>query len=263
MSEWLAEGNNEHSTEAIYALQQIGTNALPHLLKWIQLEMPAWRRQALSIAKKLPSGYLRDKAVRIVIDRSLQNKTAFALFGFRILGTNAVSVVPQLTDLLQHHSKVVRIRAMAALEPIGPEGLRPIFAAAMDEHYSSRADAIRVVACCDVSKNSTDEQRITEFLVQCVNDRDSNVVLVAVSCMPRRDYGKTVPALLSALSHRDPSVRRMVLVSFERFGVIAHPGIVPGLVAALKDNDRVVRMMATNVMGAIAPGELEKLNRQH
>jgi hypothetical protein len=33
--------------EAVQAIQTIGTNALPYLLKWIQQEPPSWQRTAL------------------------------------------------------------------------------------------------------------------------------------------------------------------------------------------------------------------------
>src|SRR5437899_2283144 len=65
LSYWVFREDRQHEAsgekaQADTAIRQIGTNALPFLLKWIQHERPRWRSTAFRLARKLPFWNLAD-----------------------------------------------------------------------------------------------------------------------------------------------------------------------------------------------------------
>jgi hypothetical protein len=110
---------------AQYAINQIGTNAVPWLLKWLTNEPPAWKVKLAF--ERIP--WLVTSTNRLVRqwfwkyqdgDRSLP--------GFRVLGPKASSAVPTLEHIIdQHRGTVVpnrtALQALGALAYSGTDGL--------------------------------------------------------------------------------------------------------------------------------------------
>src|SRR5437016_5420191 len=87
---------------AEHAVRQIGTNALPWLLKWIQCEPSStgWRDKLAVVIDKLPGGLNDTSFVSSALRDRSDLREAVAFEAFRILGTNACSMAPELTRLM-------------------------------------------------------------------------------------------------------------------------------------------------------------------
>ena len=120
LSSWLAIYDDLDPTtfeQAEEAIQQIGTNALPYLLRWIQYEPPAWRT---SLRDGVPSRIWDNSSFQRLISGRAGRRAAYARDGFRILGTNAVPVLPELERLLKSNTRpMIVMNTRLALVSIG------------------------------------------------------------------------------------------------------------------------------------------------
>jgi hypothetical protein len=90
------------------AIRSIGTNALPHLLRWIRYELPPWRR---SLAKITPT-----RLLPWVLQTTPNARANLAVLAFKALGPAASSAVPELIRIAQSQpSGEHRERARMAL----------------------------------------------------------------------------------------------------------------------------------------------------
>ena len=55
LSEWVMDLNGEFTVEQATALNEIGTNAVPHLLKWFTYETPGWKAFCYGALNRLRS----------------------------------------------------------------------------------------------------------------------------------------------------------------------------------------------------------------
>jgi len=102
------------------AVRQIGTNALPFLLKWVSYVRPAWKARAAAAYTNCPSA---------LVNRSLQSWLAYSkaerladvsVSAFAILGTNAAPAVPELIQKLHHTHDVPTLkRIILSLGSVG------------------------------------------------------------------------------------------------------------------------------------------------
>ncbi len=179
LSQWLEiyQGNVYDQTsprflEAQIAVSEIGTNALPYLLKWIRYEPSAWRR---TLRRRLPNRIADNEAILRWIDGPADRRGRCAMLGFGILGTNATAAIPELT---------VMMKDKTALRTAG----RAIFAL-----------------------GSTGEASIPILTAALADPKQLNRQRVVYGFMFLKDAGYTnicLPPLLDALNDQDFSVRR-------------------------------------------------------
>lgn len=110
---------------AAAAIRAIGTNAVPSLLRWIRYETPPWHRHA---DEMLPLDLGNSRLARVTLHRSYYRALAAPL-GFRLLGTNAVGAIPELSSMTldQSHPETAR-RAIEVLSYLGPQGFQALAA---------------------------------------------------------------------------------------------------------------------------------------
>ena len=78
------------------AVQHIGTNAVPFLLKWIQYEQPWWRKKAYIYYSKLPSRMQTRSITWWIWGAEPYARKNRAINAFRILGARADDAVADL-----------------------------------------------------------------------------------------------------------------------------------------------------------------------
>ena len=106
------------SGEATAAVLNVGTNALPLMLKWTAYEIPTWRKKVNRLLSRLPV-----RATRLFRDRSLIKADA-ARQGFKILGPMAAPAIPELIEIAgKPGAEWSGQRAVGALSDIGAERL--------------------------------------------------------------------------------------------------------------------------------------------
>ncbi len=196
LSEWLAlypgaGRNGGVPTEAELAVRAVGTNALPFLLTSLRYELPAWRKGLLKLAtrpvegKTLEEGKVTYGRSRIVGKNA--RKTTLADMGFIILGTNAVSAIPELEALMKNNRKPDNgVRAIYALGEIGGPAIAVLTNALADPKQANREDIFHAL-----------------YRVELESD----------SFYGGKYRGACFPALLRALEDPDEEVRREARVT--------------------------------------------------
>lgn len=220
LSEWLSNldsfAERSKYEQAELAIQNIGTNAIPHLLH--QLEA---RDSALQ--KKLFYLSLKQHWIKFhFVNENRRHQRA--IFALKALGTNATPALPALIAWVEgkdvnHQDFATRLRAMAVLRELGPVA-------------HSAAPAL-------LSALQSPDQNIRSNAALALGNITTNPSLV-------------VPALISAVSDPDPITRGNSVASLARFGEQARPAI-PALEQALQDPNNNVRSLAVYALQTIEP----------
>jgi hypothetical protein len=138
LSEWVLEYQTAYKSgypareKATEAIDHIGTNAVPWLLKWIDYGRPSSRAMLLSAANK--PNFRNLWLARRERERA-EYECAIGHLGFEILGPQAKSAVPELTKLISTSNwqptsipAMRAVSAMHALRSIGGDALQPLVA---------------------------------------------------------------------------------------------------------------------------------------
>jgi HEAT repeat protein len=116
LSEWLLRDNRrtgEAHKDAIAAVLQAGTNAIPTLLRMLRAKDSALKVRLMDLTQ-------RQHIVKIEFTRA-EDWNGAAVLGFSALGTNAQSAVPALIEIVdQNISRGSQYGAILALAFIGP-----------------------------------------------------------------------------------------------------------------------------------------------
>ncbi len=210
--------------DAEEAVKNIGTNAIPFLLKW--LEPPSPRR---------------------------------AVNAFRLLGPAARSAIPALAKLATNppppnaDSQTLReVRrcqeaALDALGSVGPRGI-PIFCA-VATNRAAGADA-RTSALAGIAGIGTNALAATPVLLQCLKDEDKEVVrvaLIAFNRMRPKDP-EVFLAVLECLESPEPQMRRNAVDALAPFADSAFPALYR---AVCSDEDKFVRIKALQALASL------------
>ena len=232
------------------AVREIGTNALPFLVRWICYERRPWRDKALTIFDKLPRTPV-NKYLRPIIDGERAKRNAeYANLGFEILGPIAAPAVPDLQRLAADNSLCESgLRAMQALVSIGKEGLPALTAIAIDPRATNRLQAISAIG-----RSGTNASVPMTMLLQLLKDPNADVARAAATTLGNlRLWGESViPALIESLDNPSYSVRQSAAYALSRFGPAARTA-VPALLNLLAVPDWSVRSVAAYALGEIAP----------
>jgi hypothetical protein len=155
LSEWLAASVNyqkagslvsmPQADEAPYAVRQIGTSALPFLLKWLQYREPPWKAKAYYCFRKLPQ-MLQSHSLerRLWVD---SRPDLSAVNGFLILGAQAAPAIPELVRLMHDSQRPdVSMRAIECLFCTREAGLPEMRAALRSTDPALRSFATSALA---------------------------------------------------------------------------------------------------------------------
>lgn len=107
--------------DAEKAVQNIGTNGLPYLVKWVGYEKPSWKNRVCARYQKWPRGLVIKPVVNRLSYDNGERLGDNAVIAFRILGRDAGPAVPGLILILRDRQKpVASRRAIVCLGCIGP-----------------------------------------------------------------------------------------------------------------------------------------------
>ena len=205
---WLTEfdrGYKSANTNAVAAIQAIGTNGLPILLAELEYKEPAWLKSLSALADKVP-----------IIDVRLDppgKRNLRAAFAFHALGADGKPAVPELANLIfQNHGAD---EAAIALAGIGQDAL-PEFANAL----SVTNARIRMSAVMGLRHWRGDARDVVPLLIKALTDESHPVRLDAVNALGElgQEPDIAVPALIQALQDKASIVRISATVALEIFG---------------------------------------------
>ena len=100
------------------AVKEIGTNALPWLLRWVRYEEPAWRTKLRVGVSKLPPALRWHYLQRRLGPAQPGSPGRMARSGFAILGTQASPAIPELRRLMRSTNVGVSLQATLCLSYI-------------------------------------------------------------------------------------------------------------------------------------------------
>lgn len=107
--------------QAQAAIQQIGTNAIPTLLRMAGRKDPAWKKKLIALANKQSLVRLRPRPLEYY--HAYHSKAAN---GFYALGSAAQPAVPGLIGLLRDEDREVRASAAFCLTFLGPNATNAV-----------------------------------------------------------------------------------------------------------------------------------------
>lgn len=261
LSEWLAEYceagfegpiGNPRQRKAEQAVHQIGTNAIPALLRWIGFEETrrwGWLERA---RRFLSTGQIRGEPGHRFTKRETLH--GYALTAFAILGREAEGAVPELSRMIGHPKGFhpmydVKLDVMRALFHTGEAGLPAIMAALRNSDTGIAAYAAEIVACY-----GSNALPAVPVLIGYLNHKDEKLASVSISSLARLRLEPTivVPALTKSLGDPRPNVRLYALSGVGAFGSEARSAMTN--VAQMRhDPTPAVSSLAHKILQKIAP----------
>ncbi len=247
LSAWLNEykGHPGLTNQAAFvAFRELGTNAIPALLKIIESGDSPFQRMMSELNRKQSLVHFP------VRERPYPRWAASA--ALYAMGANARPAFPALTNLLFHTNTL--FLSAVPLAGMGSEGL-PLLLAALTNQNAS----IRESAATGLSWERSDLSIVVPALIASLSDQDRSVHLTAVSALGllHAESGLAVPALMKDFPGNDPELRLVVVLAIERFETNA-AAAVPMLLEALSDNDQLVRTHAASAIKRIDPAAAAK-----
>jgi hypothetical protein len=137
------------------AIEGLGTNALPYYLRWLRYDPQKWR---IPLQKKLPRWIGNNRNVSDWLVETPRWRLNFAGQAFQVLGSNAVSAIPELTAMMRDRRHPTT--ANAAINTLGflGEPAIPVLQAALADtnqlHRWRIASTIGNMAIFGKHKNS-------------------------------------------------------------------------------------------------------------
>ena len=260
LSKWLdvygSPANAQDKMLATEAVRQIGTNAVPLLLKWTDYEPAPWRGMLATAVRKLPRALGGSDWLQKFIIGGGEAHCRQGMIGFHILGATASGAVPELSERLRTRTSPSGGLCAYALGEIGKEGLPPLVEALTNIQALNRVDAVAAIGLYIAPTNGVN---LVPVLARCFNDKDPVVAALSVRALGRLgiELDSAVPPLTNALKDLRPHVR---VVAIQTVGDLGSRGrsAVPQLVHLLTDSDSGVRREATNTLQKVAPEALAK-----
>ena len=243
LSAWLKDlggGNREKQTRAEEAIRNIGTNALPMLLKELRAQDPlgwqVWHR------------ILPRKAYTVAADRIHPADRAL-----RVLGPEAEAALPALLQIAAD-PQCGDDRPRRALAAIGPRAVAPMISALTNSNERVRSCAALVLTSIGPS-----DRDAAAALLRSLSDPDARVRAHAAGGLSRigADPEIAIPALIERLSDTDSYVRFCAVMSLGEFGERA-TSAVPALQSLESDQSPKVRQQALDAVRRIEVGSVIK-----
>ena len=234
-------------TESEKALRNIGTNALPYLLKWFRYEPPAWKRKLLPVIYKTFHRALPD------YEQIRADGAVTALIG---LGSAAEGAVPSLARMMNDANSPARAsRATAVLSVLQSTVFTAAMALMTNSSHSVRLNAINALA-----RSGSPLGPAVPLLLQCLDDPDTETAMAAAEMLGigRAEPGVAVPALVKSLQDKRLLVRKAALSALGAFHHEARAAIPP-IAVMLEDPDYRLRFSAAHALEDIDPRAFEKL----
>jgi hypothetical protein len=249
---WVKAGEEEddhadaRKTEAAYAIRQIGTNAIPILLKRLRTQYSQGLR--FYLWRTLPA---RVTDLRVVSFLLAGPRRAEPTSTFVILGPTAAPAVTELATLFRATNNPDLARSAAyCLAAIGPDGLPPLLAALADPTTPSCGYAVYWLGMESPFNFGTNIARAVPLLAQCTTAADPDLAKAATRALGRirMEPQVAIPALTNCLNSTNTLIRCEGLHSLARFG----NQCIPLLERGYLDSDESVRRTATNCLHALA-----------
>lgn len=254
LSQWVATPNPGRydasgSASAIVAVRQMGTNALPFLIR-------EFRSRDALIWRILPGPLYRLKMtgrIRTLFGPTADERQQRAGYFLEMLGPVAKPVIPALSECLDRPDiamqavDVLGNHGQGAYVSLGPEATLPLLKAMTNGNPVVRLTAVNALGLL-----GTRPDLVVPVLINALKDPDPHVRLMTVYAFGgyRMDSATIVPALMLSLDDTDSNVRQATLMTLGSYRTRALMS-APKIRVLLNDPDFKVRHAATNALKVI------------
>jgi hypothetical protein len=226
----------EGGPEAKEALEHIGTNAIPFLLRWIGGEpAPLPAPGIFSQPDHVPPASRQQADHAPWGTSSVQSEGAMQ--AFRILGPAARPAIPELARLVAKDA----LLALPALVAIGPEAAPVLLTMATNKAYASFSRGGALGAA--VSLMGTNAQALLPLLLQYAEEGDQWLAVPAVRALGAVGAGRPEALAVLERSLQDPRRYGWRSTTLDAVAALGDMG-VPTLVRAFRSDDPGTRNLA-------------------
>ncbi|MBI1176351.1 hypothetical protein GC207_02810 [bacterium] len=248
------QGNSDADRQyAGQAIKEMGTNAVPFLLKWIRYEEPDRVDQIRD--------WLWARTKEPFFNRQNdEDRARAAVYAFRALGPAADESIGALAEVANNSKRtVVATRAIEALGYCQRTNALNRLVTVLTNSSSELRD-VAAHAFCNMGELAAPA---LPDLIRSIGDAELSVASNAIASLGelRLKPDLVVPALAAALDDPRGLVRIAAEVALQKYGAAAKAAI-PALLRALSDPQIDVRQYATNAVEAIDPNVLPRLLRE-
>ena len=256
LSDWLvvlqqAQGGKP-DVEAMEALQQLGTNAIPSLLEMLRQRDSRLKLKLMAWAGRQPLIPIKFEGASVAKWR--------AVVGFDVLQSAGAPAIPALVGMLNDAD--TSWPALQCLARIGRPALTPLSQAVANSNVNVRFHAVNLLG----GLGRDDPPAVVPALLRALKDDNDNVRRAAAFALGNlaQAPAPVVTALLETLTDSSPLVRSTGIQALGNFGAAAKSA-VPALVDAVKSGDGGTAAQVAHALMRIAPDAavlalLEKLD---
>jgi hypothetical protein len=250
LSYWVAalagpRAQGPESKEAPAAVNSVGSNAVPFLLKWIPYEPPPWRPVADRLLRSSP---------RMPEERSEREFLAWgADRAFWILGTRAVSALPELVRMMNDPSRPETARrAAGTLRAFRTNSLPALLTVVDNPNHPCRTAAILALQIMRRDFGPALEPALPHLIQSLSPTNGTSIPGWAARALGEFKSAPqlVVPALTGCFSRPDKYLRTSCAEALARIGAPA-ANALPALTNVLVDPDPEVSKAASNAILSI------------
>jgi len=187
-------------TEAVDAMNSVGTNAMPTLFRLLRARDPAWKLKFFGLAQ-------RQHVVNVnFVPASALNREAYT--GFACLGEQAFNAVPMLVAMLDADAPNFSQDLMPlVLASIDPQSAAVV--AALSRACTNKNPVVRLNAAFTLGDIHADPGLAVPALTRCLHDSEPGVRFHAAKALAAYGAGArtAAPALVQTLKDPDAHVR--------------------------------------------------------
>jgi HEAT repeat protein len=245
--------SQEQADQVRDAIQQLGTNAVPSLLIWLNYEPPIFRYHLTPICQRLPRIIGLNRYVqRLLIDRQAEARAIQSEQALPILGEAAAPAIPELVRRASAPWSPYSMRRGSALTTLANLGAPATAPLAVQLSSPGGAADKEVIFC--VSLIGTNARPLVPLLIKNLNHTNWTAALYSAVALGnlRLEPQLVVPALTNSLNHPRSDVRTESAFALAKFGLTAKDAL-PALTNALNDPDPQVRTNAARAIEQIVP----------
>jgi len=237
--------------EATRAIGQIGTNALPSLIAWMDLPKSTWKSKLKTTMEKLPAR-LRPKALPAWLDYyGDMDRSSLAYTGFGMLGQTAAPAIPELERIARERRALNPDSAIHVLVQLGKPAI-PALTNLLAPDVPKETQRIVLSGLGHLGSSAAES---VPAIIAVMNQSDQEL-----ACLAARTLGQitrraeiAVPALVGHMDDSRYAVRLAAVQALGEYGSEALPA-VPRLRELLVQPDLELGRQAEQALTMIVSG---------
>jgi hypothetical protein len=242
--------------EAIDAVQHIGSNAVPCLMRWLTASDS-------TLKESIETWIDAHSPIKVPFTNEYISHYDRALLGFEILGPRARTAIPELERLMRETNTFHRARAARILCRLGPEAVPVLLWGLTNSNPDIRSATsgaiwlrMQETSPTPGSNGSESIKFSVPLLLQMLRDSDPEIRSTALQQIQEAashetfDASSAVPVLIEQLKDPNLEFRIQAADVLGSLGLEA-TNAIPALVARLQDQAANVRVAVTNALKKI------------